>query len=247
MIKSLYNFLIITALLSIVFSCNEEKKENSQLDYMSVSGSIKGLRKGVLFLQKVNDGKIENIDSININGNPEFLFKYPLESPEIFYLYLKKEDGDSLNDRILFFGEKGGIEINSLLRTFESSAQIKGSDNQFLLQEYNSIKRKFNNENLNLLREYYNLKIKKNFKKADSIEKKIENLIKRRYLYALNFASNNADKEVSAYIALTEVNDANLKLLDTLVSRMNVKTLSSKYGKQFVKYLASRHKNEEKN
>ena len=69
MIKSLYNFLIITALLSIVFSCNEEKKENSQLDYMSVSGSIKGLRKGVLFLQKVNDGKIENIDSINISQN----------------------------------------------------------------------------------------------------------------------------------------------------------------------------------
>ena len=30
------------------------------------------------------------------------------------------KDGDTLNDRILFFGERGTIEINTLLKTFES-------------------------------------------------------------------------------------------------------------------------------
>ena len=33
-----------------------------------------------------------------------FTLNSKIDSPEIFYLYLKKDDGDSLNDRILFFG-----------------------------------------------------------------------------------------------------------------------------------------------
>ena len=47
-----------------------------------------------------------NVDSVEVNGNPDFKFKTEIESPEIYYLYLIKEDGDSLNDRILFFAEK---------------------------------------------------------------------------------------------------------------------------------------------
>ena len=45
-----------------------------------------------------------NVDSMEVNGNDKF--KTEIESPEIYYLYLNKEDGDSLNDRILFFAEE---------------------------------------------------------------------------------------------------------------------------------------------
>ena len=65
---------------------------------------------------------------------------------EMYYLYLNKDDGDSLNDRIPFFGEKGEIEINTRLSTFESSAKISGSKNQLILEEYNSMIRRFNTE-----------------------------------------------------------------------------------------------------
>ncbi|WP_370104751.1 DUF4369 domain-containing protein, partial [Winogradskyella sp.] len=77
------------------------------------------MRKGTLFLQKIKDTNIINIDSVIINGKPYFEFNTPIETAEIFYLYLDKEDGDSLNDRILFFGEKNTIQINTLLNTFE--------------------------------------------------------------------------------------------------------------------------------
>jgi hypothetical protein len=113
---------------------------------MIVKGKIEGLRKGTLYLQKIEDTLLVNVDSTLIKGTPEFEFKTPLETAEIFYLYLNKEDGDSLNDRILFFGEEGIIEINTLLKTFESSAQITGSKNQELLQEYTSFNRKFNEQ-----------------------------------------------------------------------------------------------------
>ena len=51
----------------------------------------------------------------------------------------------------------------------------------------------------------------------DSIEKAMDNLIKRRYLYALNFASTHGDNVIAPFIALTEVYDANIVFLDTVV------------------------------
>ena len=132
---------------------------------MNIIGNIEGLRKGDLYLQKVDNGLIINVDSVKIKGNSNFILNSKIDSPEIFYLYLKKDDGDSLNDRILFFGEKGNIKINTILKTFESSASIEGSKNNDLLNEYISFKRKFNDQNLSLLQKYYESKKEENQKK----------------------------------------------------------------------------------
>ena len=42
---------------------------------MHVSGKVDGLRKGTLFLQKILDSTLVNVDSIVINGEPEFEFR----------------------------------------------------------------------------------------------------------------------------------------------------------------------------
>ena len=119
--------------LLMIIGCEEAQKPEENT--MILSGTVKGLRKGTLYLQKIQDSLMVNVDSVEVNGNPDFKFKTEIESPEIYYLYLNKEDGDSLNDRILFFAEKGEITINTLLKTFESSAKVTGSKNQELLQE----------------------------------------------------------------------------------------------------------------
>ena len=80
---------------------------------MTVTGNIKGLKKGMLYLQKIPDSTLISIDSLRIDGDGSFTFKTELESPEIFYLYLKKEDNNVINDRITFFGEPGTITINT--------------------------------------------------------------------------------------------------------------------------------------
>ncbi|MAU58205.1 MAG: hypothetical protein CMC33_00910 [Flavobacteriaceae bacterium] len=243
MIKSTYNFILFLSMILLFFSCQDNTK--IEPNSMNIIGNIEGLRKGDVFLQKVESGLIISIDSVKIKGDSNFILNSKIDSPEIFYLYLKKEDGDTLNDRLLFFGEKGEVKINTILKTFESSASIKGSENNDLLNEYISFKRKFNDQNLSLLQKFYESKKEENQNKADSIEQKIDNLIRRRYLYTLNFASKNYNKEVSPYIALTEINDANLKLLDTLLSKMSSRVLSGKYGKQFKEFLEERHKNED--
>ena len=243
MIKSSHFLSFLLIFILLIFSC--QNKTIIDENKMNIIGNIEGLRKGDVYLQKVDNGLIINVDSVKIKGNSNFILNSKIDSPEIFYLYLKKDDGDSLNDRILFFGEKGNIKINTILKTFESSASIEGSENNDLLNEYISFKRKFNDQNLSLLQKFYESKKEENQKKADSIDQKIDNLIRRRYLYTLNFASKNYNKDVSPYLALTEINDANLKLLDTLASKMSSEILSGKYGKQFQEYLKSRHKNED--
>lgn len=237
---------LFSLLAIFILACQPEQKKVTG-NNMVVTGSVEGLRKGTLYLQKIEDTKLVNIDSTLVNGTPNFEFKTPLETPEVFYLYLDKEDGDSLNDRILFFGEKGTIEINTLLKTFESSAEIIGSKNQELLQEHIAFKRKFNDKNLELLKEFYQAQSEGKKEKADSLEQKLDNLIRRRYLYTINFAAQHTDQNIAPYLALTEVFDANLSLLDSIAVKMTSEVRGSKYGKEFIEFLDQRRSSEEEN
>lgn len=239
----LKKYFLIILLSSLMFSCNQNEKSNFE-DLMIVKGSIRGLRKGKLYLQRIKDTMLINLDSAYVDGSPEFRFQTPIKTPEVFYLYLNKDDGDSLNDRILFFGEKGTIEINTLLKTFESSAKISGSKNQELLQKYQSMRRKFNDKNLDLLKDLYVAKGKKQIERVDTLEKKIASLLNRRYLYTINFAAQNPDQNLAPYLAITEVYDANLTLLDSIANKLTNKVKASKYGIEFLNLLEKRRKNE---
>ena len=204
---------------------------NSDQNNMIVSGNVDGLRKGTIYLQKEIDSTIVSLDSLKIRGNSNFKLNTIIDEPDIFYLYLDKEDGDSLNDIITFFGNKGEININTMLSTFDSSYEISGSKNSELLREYFSIIRKYNLQNLDLLEIFYNAQINDNQKRIDSVNERLENLIKRKYLYSLNFSITNSQNEISPYIAVSQIPDANKDLLrkvyDTLPENIKV----SKYGK----------------
>ncbi len=198
---------------------------------MIVSGNIDGLKKGTIYLQKQQDSIIVSIDSILLEGNSNFKLETEINEPDIYYLYLDKNDGDSLNDIITFFGNNGEISIQTSLKNFDSSYEISGSKNTELLQEYFSIIRKFNLQNLDLLEIFYKAQIENNQAKIDSVNTQIENLIKRKYLYTLNFATNNSEFEVSPYLAVSQIADANQEFLLKLYDTLPEKIKNSKYGK----------------
>ena len=79
-----------------------------------------------------------------------------------------------------------------------------------------------------------------NNKALDSIQAAMDNLLRRRYLYALNFASTHGDNVIAPFIALTEVYDANIVFLDTVASKLTDQVKSSKYGKEFLNFIESR-------
>ena len=198
---------------------------------MIVSGNIDGLKKGTIYLQKQQDSIIVSIDSILLEGNSNFKFESEINEPDIYYLYLDKNDGDSLNDIITFFGNNGEINIKTSLKNFDSSYEISGSKNTELLQEYLSIIRKFNLQNLDLLEIFYKAQIENNQAKIDSVNTQIENLIKRKYLYTLNFATNNSEFEISPYLAVSQIANANQEFLLKLYDTLPEKVKNSKYGK----------------
>ena len=198
---------------------------------MIVLGNIDGLKKGTIYLQKQQDSIIVSIDSILLEGNSNFKFESEINEPDIYYLYLDKNDGDSLNDIITFFGNNGEINIKTSLKNFDSSYEISGSKNTELLQEYFSIIRKFNLQNLDLLEIFYKAQIENNQAKIDSVNTQIENLIKRKYLYTLNFATNNSEFEISPYLAVSQIADANQEFLLKLYDTLPEKIKNSKYGK----------------
>jgi hypothetical protein len=215
--------LILISIL--VIGCNSNK------DNMTVSGNVDGLMKGTLYLQAQRDSLLVNLDSINLRGDGNFKLSTDIIEPDIYYLYLDKQDGDSLNDIITFFGNKGEIQINTRLTTFDSSFEISGSDNSNLLSEYNSIIRKYNLQNLDLLEIYYNAQIENNQKRIDSVNLELENLIRKKYLYTLNFSITNSENEISPYIAVSQIPDANIELLLKLYDTLPIGIKDSKYGK----------------
>lgn len=211
-----------------LFACADHAQE------MIVEGNIEGLKKGTVFLQRYEDGKWVNLDSMVSKGDGKFRFVTPLESPEIFNLYLdlNKQEGTDFGDRLLFFGEPTKITIESKHKMFDIHAKISGSESQKVLEQYNKMIRKFGARNIELLEQQINAVREGNTQKADSLKALSEKNTLRKYLFSVNFAINHANSYVAPYIALTDIFDANVKYLDSVYHKLPLEVAHSKYGKE---------------
>lgn len=229
--------IVILVVLLSMYSCSKTEPN------LVINGNVQGLKKGTLYLQKIEDTILVTIDSLTIKGDPAFTFKTTIEEPQVFYLNLKKLDGNNYNDRISFFAEPGEMTINTTLKHFEADAVVEGSDNQEKWNQYGQMMNRFNSQNLDLIKQ--NLVAKKENKKEIIAETalKYDNLMRRRYLFTVNFALNNTDFEIAPYLAISEIYDANVKYLDTIYTSLAPKIQDSKYGKS-LKDLIQKHKEE---
>ncbi|MDO6518820.1 DUF4369 domain-containing protein [Zobellia uliginosa] len=226
------NIFFLSAITLLLLSCGGPT-ENT----MNVTGNVKGLKKGTLYLQHVPDSVLATIDSLQIDGDGNFSFTTELESPEIFYLYLDKKDANDINDRITFFGEPGTITINTTWNTFDTKAKIEGSETQKKLEEYRQMMSKFNMKTLEIVRLANDPNKVLDSVQLDSMQRLSNRNLQRSYAFSLNYALNNKDSYIAPYIALNEVPDANVKYLDSIYGSLSTEVAESKYGKQLKTYL----------
>ena len=225
--------ILLVLLVGItVLSC-EKSTENT----MTVSGNIKGLKKGTLYLQQFKDSTLAVLDSLEIRGDGAFSFSTEVEEPEVFYLYLKKEDNNDINDRITFFGESGNIVINTAWNTFDTDVEISGSKSHEKLLEFYDMASKFNIKELTLIQEASSPELQEDSVAIDSIQRLINQNTVNRYRYALNFGLNNGDSYATPYIMMTEASEANKKYLDSIYKGLTPEVAASKYGKEFKEFL----------
>ncbi len=223
----------ISLLFLILLTACAEVPENT----MFVNGRVKGLKKGVLYLQKVTDTTLVTLDSLEVKGDGNFEFMASMDSPQIFYLYLKKEDNNDINDRITFFGEPGTITIQTTWNAFENKAVIEGSVTQKKLEEYQKIMSRFNTQNLEQFQASTDPTLRNDPQALDSLQQAYEKNIRRSYIYALNFALSNTESHIAPYIALTEVSDANIKYLDSIYNSLTPEVANGTYGLALQKHL----------
>lgn len=214
--------ILFACIIILTTSCAKEQND------LTVKANISGLKKGTVYLKKVKDSTVVTVDSIIINGNSEFELYSKIESPEVFFLYLDKNSSE--NDRITFFADKGITEIKTSLKNFVFDAKINGSSQQKKWEEYQIIRSRFNDANLDLIKENFEAQRTGDTIKKDSLDKVYNSLLKRKYLYTVNFALNNKDSEIAPYLALTEIYDARIKYLDTINNSLSKKVKESKYG-----------------
>lgn len=233
------NFLWGSVTFLLLFGC-----ANNNSDQMNISGTVKGLKKGTLYLQKFEDTLLVTVDSAIVDGNSNFKFTEDVKSPELYYLYIQLKDASLQDDRIAFFAENGNLTIATNLQNFGNAATISGSKNDSLLRVYNKLKQRYVTKNLEIIEQKLNVKNKgKEFVISD-LDKKQQNLLSNKYLTTVNFALNHKDYEIAPYLMLYEVYDVNVKYLDTVYRALDVKIKDSKYGKELESYIKIRKEND---
>ncbi len=231
--------IILLFILIGITSCNTTEEAD-----LIVTGHVKNLKKGTLYLKKLQDTIIITIDSVEINGIPDFKLQSAIEEPEVFFLVLDKNDTDE--GRITFFADKGVTNIETTLKNFAFDAKINGSKQQVIFQEYKNMSAKFNNKNLDIIKANFDAIKENDSIKALEADLQYRSLLKSKYLYTINFALNNKTSQVAPYLALTEAYDARLKYLDTIYVSLPDSIASSKYGKE-LKSLIEERQSLEKN
>ncbi|MDI1256425.1 MAG: DUF4369 domain-containing protein [Flavobacterium sp.] len=226
--------------LLLLVSCKDEKPAGN----LHITGNIEGLKQGTIYIKKIVDTSWVAIDTIKINGDSHFESYIDIKSPEMYYLMLDRGATSSIDDNLPFFAEPGTMNIDTELERFYANAKITGSKNQKLYEEYKKVNSRFTDENTELMGEKLRAQKLNKPERIDSLLQLQEKIIKRKYLYTTNFALNNRNFEIAPYIALAEINDINIKYLDTIQKAMSPKVAQSYYGKKLTEYTNERKKAE---
>ena len=197
---------------------------------MTVNVKVENFKKGNVYLQKISDSALINVDSIFVKKNESIILKYNIDSPELFYLNL---DVSNIDNRIEFFGEKGEINIDTSLEKFNSDFKISGSSIDSIYRDYLSVIKKFNNQKLDLIQLSFNLTKTELDDSLIKVQNQIKSLNKRQYLYNLNYTVSNGNSFISPLIAINEFSESGKIVLDTIKNSMSKQVLESKYGKIF--------------
>ncbi len=226
------SILAFVTLLAIAACDKKEPKGN-----LHITGNVKGLKDGTLYIQKFVDTSLIAIDTIKIEGDSKFESYLDLKSPEMLYLFVDRGVSNSLDNNLMFFAEPGKMTVETNLDAFLSDAKITGSKNHELYEEYKKTTERYKDQNLSLIEQKFKAIKRKDTKAVDSLSQLQELNMKRKYLFAVNYAMNNKDHEIAPYIALAEVYDINVKFLDTIAKSMSPKIKESMYGKKLTQYI----------
>lgn len=218
-------FVLFLVVITSIYGCSKPQG-NTQ-----IIGQIKGLNKGQLILQKIDDTTLVTLDSLRIYESPEFSFSVVLSEPEVLYLALKFDDSVTQTRYLPFFAEPGTVNIKTSLKGFGYDQNITGSKNQSAWDEFKLLQGRYNDKQLELIQAELTASQNNKTSEVTQIQNQREKLLRARYLATVNFAKNHKDMPLAPYLMLAEIPDVNLKYHDTIYKLLSPEIKNSKYGK----------------
>jgi hypothetical protein len=92
--------LLVSSVL-VFIACN---KENNEVAGLQLSGNIKGLSQGKIYIQKIQDSTLVILDSIIFKGkDTNFESNIALDEPEMLYIFLDRGQTNSIDNNLPFF------------------------------------------------------------------------------------------------------------------------------------------------
>ena len=189
---------------------------------------IKDLKKGKLVLSKLNDSIFQTIDSFNVNGQKNIVFKNELNEPQFLFLNLfTNESYEPLS--LTFFAEKGKLKLVTSLEKYGYELKVTGSKNDSIYREYLKLNKKFNDEKVDLIKKSFEKRKNQENDSVIIIDDLLLKLNKRQFLHNANYVIRNKNYEISPYLAITDLKNSK-KILDTVYKSLSAEVLKSKYS-----------------
>ena len=211
-------------LFFFVFSCTKIDSEN----HFSLNLEIEGLKKGIIYLEKISDSSMVVIDSVSYNGNNSIQFQGKIDEPEIMIISLTFEN-ETDPKRFPFFVEKSNIILKTRLKDFGFKVDSKGSKNDSIYRQYLEINKRFNNEKLDLISKSLGFQKSGNKDSISFYDSKLVSVNKRQFLHNANFAMRYSNYEIAPYIAITDLRESSA-ILDTIYKNLGNGIKNSKYA-----------------
>ena len=93
------NKILGIILACLILSCGKKQHD------LTVNVRVDGLKKGTIYLKKLQDSSLVGVDSLVVNGNSDIELHSDLDSPEMYFLLLDKNSKQE--EAISFFADKG--------------------------------------------------------------------------------------------------------------------------------------------
>jgi len=224
-------FLLSLSAIVFLVSCSSNTKNTE------VTIIVDGLKKGTVYLQKITESGLVNLDSIESNGNEKLNLSLNLDHPELLYAYLDKFDGSSFNDRLAFFAEPGEIQISTTLNNFENAAVVNAGVEHEEFKKLQQMLSRFTKKDFELMQLAQTDRITDE-RFVDSIVNQSNSNNIKRYQFIANYALTNPNKYVSAYLITSEGEELNPRWKDSIFNSFSDAIKKSKYGQLLNSQLA---------
>jgi hypothetical protein len=224
-------FLLSLSAIVFLVSCSSNTKNTE------VTIIVDGLKKGTVYLQKITESGLVNLDSIESNGNEKLNLSLNLDHPELLYAYLDKFDGSSFNDRLAFFAEPGEIQISTTLNNFENAAVVSAGVEHEEFKKLQQMLSRFTKKDFELMQLAQTDRITDE-RFVDSIVNQSNSNNIKRYQFIANYALINPNKYVSAYLITSEGEELNPRWKDSIFNSFSDAIKKSKYGQLLNSQLA---------